>query len=208
MCSPVNGALSPSAIEAGWIRAGSPAASAAVSVAADSGSTPTTRQLTAEADAGDEPTAADGDNDRVDIRQVLLDLERKRAVTRLEHRVVERVHERPTGLFGKREQAIVRLRGAFGVEIHLGAVGLRRLHLARVRVAPHEDPAGRAVERGRVRRTLGSVARRPGDDAASLLLCRERRDLREHPARLERAGALEELGLEVRVGADALGKSP
>ena len=91
----------------------------------------------------------------------------------------------PPRLLGVREQALVRLGGAVGVEVDLGAVRLRRLHLARVRLAPHEDAAGDAVERRRVGRALGGVARRPGDDAARLLLRRERRDLRQHPRGLK-----------------------
>ncbi len=198
--------MRPSATDEGWIRTGSPAASAAVSVAADSGSTPIYATVDRRGDARDKPTAADRRHDRVDARQVLLDLQRERAVTRLEHRVVERMHERPARLLGKREQALMGLRGALGFEVDLGAVRPGGLHLARVRVAPHEDAARGAVERGRVRRALGGVARRPGDDAASLLLGRERRDLREHPARLERARALEELRLEMSIAADALGQ--
>ena len=124
-------------------------------VAAVSGSTPTTRQPTAEATPADEPAAADRHDDRVDVRQILLDLETERAVAGLEHRVVEGMHEDPPRLLRVREQALVRLGRAVGVEIDLGAVRPRRLDLARVRRAPHEDTAGHAVERSR-------VAPRPG----------------------------------------------
>ena len=95
---------------------------------------------------------------------------------------------------------------AFGFEVDLGAVRPAASTLRGFAVAPHEDAAGDAVERGRVRGALGGVAGRPRDDAARLLVCRERRELREHAARLERARALEELGLEIRLGADPLGQ--
>src|SRR5262249_32746483 len=69
---------------------------------------------------------------------------------------------------------------------------------------PHEDTAPDALQGGSVGNRLGGVACRPGTDARSLLRRTQRRELVQHPPWLERAGALEELGLEVHLRADQL----
>ena len=46
-------------------------------------------------DAGDEPAAADRDDDRRELRKILDDLQPQRSMTRLEDRIVERVDEGP-----------------------------------------------------------------------------------------------------------------
>jgi hypothetical protein len=121
---------------------------------------------------------------------------------RLEHRVVERVDEDASRLLDELEKPLVRLGGIRRGEIDLCAVAPRRLHLERVRRAPHEDGARDARLARRERGPLRGVPGRPGHDPAGLLLVRERRDLVQHSSRLERAGLLEQLGLEMDVCAE------
>ena len=78
-----------------------------------------------------------------------------RAVPGLEHRVVERMHERRPGLLDEREQTVMRLGGAFGLEVDVGAVGLGSAAIligfaVRHMNTRHAIPSSRA----RVRRAL------------------------------------------------------
>ena len=72
------------------------------------------------------------------------------------------------------------------------------------RALPHDEQRVDPLERGAVGERLRVVARGDADHAAPLLLGRERGELRQDAARLERAGALEELGLQVDRCADPL----
>ena len=80
---------------------GSPAAIALCSAVLCSGSTAIDAYPVADRrlDAADQPAAADGDDHGVDVGCVFLDLEADGALAGEHERVVERVHERPAGLF-------------------------------------------------------------------------------------------------------------
>ena len=82
------------------------------------------------------------------------------------------------------------------VEDDLGPVVARGLELERRRVLGHADDRGRPRHPRRERDALGMVARREGDDPPGALPGREREELVERAADLERARALEPFALE------------
>ena len=148
-------------------------------------------------DPGDEPAAAGRHEDRLDLRRVLEQLER-RACPGRRSRAGRRRGARASGPSrGCARRAARTPRPASAASRSTAApyprVG-RHLRGARARV--HDDEAvdpfrGRAPgERLRV------VAGRDPDHAARLLLRAQRGELVEDAARLERAGPLEELGLQ------------
>ena len=92
--------------------------------------------------------------------------------------------------------------GSVRLEVDLRPVGARRLDLLRARALPHDEQRVDALERGAVGERLCVVSRRDADHAVPLLGLRERGELRQDAARLERARALEELGLQVDGRAD------
>src|SRR5947199_392450 len=71
--------------------------------------------------------------------------------------------------------------------------------LLRARALPHDDHARDPLERSAVGERLRVVAGGDADHAARLLLGRQGRQLGKDAADLERAGALEELRLQVDV---------
>src|SRR5437867_3590601 len=82
------------------------------------------------------------------------------------------------------------------VEDDLGPVVARGLELERRRVLGHADDRGRPRHPRRERDALGMVARREGHDPPGALPGREREELVERAADLERARALEPFALE------------
>src|SRR6266545_2975333 len=104
--------------------------------------------------------------------------------------------ERAPALTPQRFHALERLQMIGRLLVDGGAVSPRRRDLERARVAPGDEQAVDPLARAAPGQRLGVVAGRDGDDAALLLIGRERRQLREDPARLERPGLLEQLRLE------------
>ena len=82
-----------------------------------------------------EPAAADRDDDRVDVRRVLQDLEADRPLAGDHERVVERVDEHAARLREVLLEAGEGLRGTVGLEVDRGAerAGAVDLGLARRR---------------------------------------------------------------------------
>ena len=166
------------------------------------GSTPTTRVRRRQRRddrraAADQPAAADRHDEQVELAGVLEQLEGDGAGAGHDERLVVGVDDAQPALGGE-----LRLqRGAVvGVAVEaddLGAVALRRGALGGGRVVRHEDRRVRAAEAGGERQRLGVVARRGGADAAQRRLgLGERRDRVVGAAELERADALQALGLE------------
>ena len=96
------------------------------------------------------------------------------------------------------ECALVRDRRVGRRQIDRRAVAACRLDLAGIDALPHRDEAVDVVLRRRPRDRLRVVAGRPRDDAAPALVGRERGDAVQRAARLEGAGLLEQLRLQVR----------
>ena len=104
----------------------------------------------------------------------------------------------------ERECSRERLLEVGALKLGLRAVVLRRLDLRHRRVLRHED---RRLDAGLARGPgdrLAVIAGAGRDDAGAALAPRERRDLVDGAADLERAGALQVLGLERDVAPDEL----
>ena len=156
-------------------------------------------------DPGDETASAAGDDDGVDLRNVLEDLEPDGPGTRDHDGIVERVHEHAPRLLLELAQPLERLPRPGRLEVDGGPVAARGLDLRGARAPPHDDERVGPSTGGRPRHRLGVISRRHGDHAARALVRRERADAVERAARLEGAGLLEQLGLQVPAGAEALG---
>ena len=147
-------------------------------------------------DARDQPAAADGNDDGVDVVPVLDDLESDGALPRDELLVVERVDVGES--FGS-HQLLRLLIGVIpdgAVENDLRAVGPGGGDLRRCGVGGHADHGPDAVDLRGERDALGMIAGRGADDAAALLLLGHEGELVEGTADFVRADALEQLGLE------------
>ena len=96
-----------------------------------------------------------------------------------------------------RASRVERLGGVGGLEVDGRAVAARRRRSSAALAPCHmTTSASMPSTRGAVGERLRVVAGGDRDHAARLLLRRQRRELVQHAARLERAGALEELGLQ------------
>ena len=149
--------------------------------------------------AADQPAAADRDDDRADVRDVVDDLEPERPLAGEHERVVERVDQDHAALVAHPEHLLEGLERRVAQPQRLGAVGLRGVELQLRGGLPGHHHGRGAGERRGVGDGLRVVARRDGDHAARVLVRRQRRDAVVRAARLERAGDLEELELEPQV---------
>ena len=151
--------------------------------------------------AGDEPAAADGNDQRVEVGGVFQHFERDGALAGDHQRIVIGVDEGQAALARDGLRAHLRLRHAFAVEHDLGAVGLRGLDLHERRRHRHDDGGRDRQARGVVGDRLRVVARRHGDDAAFARRRIERGELVERAAVLERVGDLQVLVFDEDLGA-------
>ena len=157
-----------------------------------------------ERDSGSQAAPADRDHDGLDVRHLVDDLEPDRPLARDHLLVLVGMDEGGAGRLDVRQRGGQRLLEARAAELRLGAVVLRRLDLRHRGVLRHED---RRLDPGIARRPrdcLAVVARARRNDARALLALREGRDLADRPANLERARALEVLGLQADVAAGQL----
>ena len=150
----------------------------------------------------DEAAAPDRHDDRLDAGQVLEHLEPDGALAGDRARRVERMDEGPPRLGEQQVEAAERLARVGGLEVDGGAVAARGGDLRLARALPHHEERVELFLRRAPRDRLGVVTGRDRDDAARLLLVRERGEVVEHAARLERARALEQLGLEEHLRAE------
>ena len=130
-------------------------------------------------DSRRQPAAADRQDEGLDVRQLLGELEPDRALARDHGGVLERVHERRAGLLRARERLGQRLVEARAREHGLGAVVARRVDLRHRRVLRHVDrrldaelargPRDRLAVVARARRDHAGGALRPSARPASLL---------------------------------------
>ena len=191
---------------------GAPAASAAVSLAAPSGSTPTTSHGRGERrhghrDAGDEAAAAHRHQDGPDIGPLLEDLETDGALPGDHVGMIERRDHRQTLL----------PRDGLGPRALLGRPGgARQHHLATIAPHPvdlhlwggfghHHHRPEPEVTRGESQ-CLPVIAARGGDHAPRPASCHQPRQCVIGTADLERADRLEELTLEGDGNADPGGQ--
>ena len=143
--------------------------------------------------AGDQPAAPDRNHEQVEVGNLFQHFERNRPLPGDHPFVVIGVDEGEAALPCDRLGPHLRLRNRFAVEHHLGAVGLCRLDLHERGRYRHHDRDRNAQPPGVVGDRLRMIAGRHRNDAAGALGWRERSELVEGAALLERIGDLEVL---------------
>ena len=121
-------------------------------------------------DTGCEPAAADRDEDRGDVRQVLDDLEAARALAGDDPIVVVRRDDREAALGRDPLGDDPALRACRPNDDDLGSVRGDTTRLELRRIGRHDDDRRRAEEPRRAGDALGVVAGRVGDHAAGPLV--------------------------------------
>ena len=157
--------------------------------------------------AGDQPAARcrrhHDIGDEPERRHVLGDLTARGALPGDHERIVIGPHQRRAAL---RSNAVGDGFAVFlvaVVEHHLGAVALGALALGDGRVRRHHDGGLHAEDLRRRRHALGVIAGRERDHPAAALVLRDRGQLVEGAAELERSGPLQHFGLQKDLGPDA-----
>ncbi len=148
-------------------------------------------------DAGDQPTAADRDEDRIGRRRHLAqDFHADRALPGDDVGVVERMDERQLALRCDDQRVLVGVVEVVAVQHYVAAEVEHGLDLDVRRGLRHHDHRGDAPALRGQRDALRVVARRRADHAALRRLIVEVRDLVVGPAQLEREDRLQVLALE------------
>ena len=151
--------------------------------------------------AGDQPAAADGNDEHVEIADLLEHFERHGALSGDDGGIVIGVDQDERMVARHGGGAFLAFAQRFAVEHHLGAIGLGRLHLHEGRRHRHHDGGGNAETPGMVGHRLGVVAGRHGDDAAAALRRRQRGELDVGAAVLERVRHLQVFVFDEHLGA-------
>ena len=160
--------------------------------------------LDRERDARAEPSAADRHDHRLDVVELVDELEADRALARDHDLVLERVHERRTALLDVLPRGVQRILEDRADEAHLRPVVPGRVDLRHRGVLRDEDRRRCAELAGGPRDRLAVIPRAGGNDALPTLGVGQRRELVDGPADLERARPLEVLRLQLHVAAAAL----
>jgi hypothetical protein len=158
------------------------------------------------ADAGDQPTAADGHDEGVDVRRVGEHLERDGALAGDDLGIVERMDEGQAPLLREAQRLAIGLVEHLAVEDDAGAVALRLHHLDARGGRRHDDGDRHAKPAAMVGERLGMVAGGRRDHAAGAHLLRHQQQLVERSALLVGGGELEVLELHIDGGAGGFGK--
>src|SRR4029079_1403473 len=156
-----------------------------------------TTRLHGRGDAADQSPTPDADDDDIDVRYVIDDLETDRPVAGDHRRIVERMDECEPFDVADALHLRERIAHVLAMQDHARAVVEARVDLGADRALRHDDGhryAGGCTGPG-IR--LTGVAGGERDCPTKPGLLGERRDPVRHPARLERAGLLKMLGLEV-----------
>ena len=152
-------------------------------------------------EAGDEPTAADGHEDHVHIRQLLQNLQADGALAGHDAVIVEGMDEGEALLVPQAHGLSVGIVVHAGDEDHVRAIAAGGLDLGKGRALRDAYRGLDAHIAGGEGHALGVVAGGAGDDAALLLLVGKGGDLVVRAPELERAGLLQAVGLQVKVTA-------
>src|SRR5690606_10021748 len=150
---------------------------------------------------GEQPAAADGDEDGADVGPVLEDLDRDGALARDDVGVVEGRDHGEAALGGDGLGAGLPLGGGGALEHDLGAQAAGALDLDVRGGDGHDDDGGDLEEPRGEGDGLCVVAGGKGDDAGPALLLGQARDHGVGAPQLEGADALEVLALEADLGA-------
>src|SRR5581483_1214265 len=152
-------------------------------------------------DACDQTAAADGRENGVDAGFLLLDLASHGAGAQQRLELVERMHVQRTGIPAIVGAGVHGVRVALADHDEVGAVGTNPLDLRCGGDARNEDLRTNAPAHRRIRDRRAVIAARRGRDA-----CRgngAQYQVRERPARLERARNLQRFELQQRVAREA-----
>ena len=160
------------------------------------------QRLDGDGDAGDEAAAADRHDDRVEVGTVGDDLEADGALSGDDARVVVGMDERRAGARRRfRRRSCWQSASVSPSDDHLGAEPAGGGDLHERRRLRHDDGRRNAEPLGVVGDGLGVVAGRHGDDAARAFVRRQRQQLDQRAALLERGGRLQILVFDPDVGA-------
>ena len=153
-----------------------------------------------------QPAAADRHDDPREVGDVLEQFQPERALSGDDRLVVERMDERQSALLRPGQRGNQAGVDAVAADVNDRPGAARGFDLRHRRVAGHEhlaaDPAGGRAGGERLRVVAGAG----GDDAVGAAFLAQRGELRGHAADLERAGALQVLGLQDDRPARTLGE--
>ena len=154
------------------------------------------------ADSGEQPAATHRHDDRVDVRRLLEDFQRHRALAGHHVGVVERMDEGEALAVGQQRRVRARLGQVRAVQHHAGAELAAVGHLDQRRELRHDDGDRDPQQAAVVRDALRMVAGRDGDDAGPSGRFRQQQQRVAGAAFLEAAGALQvvELAEDMRAG--------
>jgi hypothetical protein len=150
--------------------------------------------------AGDQPAAADRDDENVEVGRVFQHFERDGALTGDDVRIVVRMHPDQIALGRDRLGARLRFGERLAVEHDVGAMRLGGFDFHERRRHRHDNGGGDIQAPGVIGHRLGMVAGRHGDDAAAALFGRQGGELDAGAALLERIGDLQILVFDEDLG--------
>ena len=162
-------------------------------------------------DAGDQAAARGGrDHDigrETERRHILGDLAAHRALPRDHERIVIGPHQRGAALGRDPVGDGFAVLAVAVIQHDLGAIGLGALALGQRRIGRHHDGRLHAQDLRRMRDALGVVAGRERHHAAAARVQRDRRQLVEGAAELERSGPLQHFRLQEHPGSHAFAEN-
>ena len=147
--------------------------------------------------AGDQSAAADGHQNRVHVAHFVHDLQTDGALTGDDVLIVEGVDKGVAVLLLQLQSLVVGVVVDTGYQADLGTVALGGLYLGNGGGIGQADQGGNAALAGGQRHALGVVAGGAGDDTLGLFLIGKHSDFIAGAPKLERAGLLQALGLQV-----------
>ena len=154
--------------------------------------------------AADEPAAADRNDDRVELRALLQNLEPDSPLSRHDQLVIERRHYRRAPLGAEARRNVEPLGRIAQHELRAQCADARLLD-GRGR-ARHDNAGMRAEALRGIGHRTAVVAGRGRDKAAGTLGVRQGEDLVHRTAQLECACALHALGLDIHLAAEGIVK--
>src|SRR5213078_4938189 len=123
--------------------------------------------------AGEKSTAADWDNDRIDVRHLLEDFQTHRALAGNDRRIVVAINVSESAFLRDLVRLFFRLAKIPSMQDHGGAELFAVPDFNEWRVLRHYDGGGNAEQFSLVGERLGMITGRSGDHTALLLIRRE-----------------------------------